>query len=205
MKKNEKEAIKPKPKPQEIKFKIEAGRIVFDMGDREYFMGQEQAGFLFGENVVNRFKQLWRDELEDFSDFNTSDFIAKFAVADEFYESLQDVAKYLKVDEQKLRRWMSDTESRKLHNKLSIYDGKHQHQAAYKKYRLELFGDETAEIEYYNPDMKAIRKIADLVLKKDGPKEIAKKMKVEYGAFLKWFTSKEPQDKIQNYMRNKGY
>lgn len=204
MKKNEKKVIEEKPKAQEIKFKIELGRMIFDLGDRQFFLKEEEANFLFGRNVGVRFEQLREAEKEDFSDLNTSDFIAKFQVAHEFYGNLQGAAKYLKIDEQRLKRWMSDGESTRMHNKWVIYDGKFDHDESYKKYRLELFGEEKqAEQKPFNPDLRTIDKIADLVIKKYGPREIAEKMKVDYGSFLAWFTGKEAQSRIHLIMRNK--
>ena len=200
----EKKVIQEKQDPQEIKFKIESGRMVFDMGDREYFLEEEQANFLFGRNIGIKFEQLKADEKEDFSDLNTSDFIAKFQAAYEFYGNLQGAAKYLKADEKRLMGWMADNDSKKLNDKLTIYDGKFEYDESYKKYRLELFGEEKQmEQGPYNPDLRTINKIADLVIKKHGPREIAKKMKVDYGSFLPWFTSKESHDRIQLIMRNK--
>ena len=199
----EKKVIQEKQDPQEIKFKIESGRMVFDMGDREYFLEEEQANFLFGRNIGIKFEQLRADEKEDFSDLNTSDFLAKFSVAHEFYGNFQDAAKYLRMDEHRLKRWLADNDSKRIYNKLVVYDGEFEYQESYKKYRLELFGEEKREEKAFNPDLKMIDKIAGLVMKKHGPREIAKKLQIKYGSFINWFTRKEPQGRIENIIRNK--
>lgn len=202
-KKKEKEVIQEKPEPQEIKLKFELGRLVFELGDRQFFLKEEQANFLFGRNVGIRFEQLRADEREDFSDLNTSDFIAKFTIANEFYGSLPGTVKYLKVDDKRLRRWMSDNYSTGLFNKLTIYDGNAEYQESCKKYRAELFGEEKKEeIKPFNPDMKMINKIAHLVMKKYSPRRIAEKLKFDYGPFIGWLTSAEPQRRIQNIISN---
>ncbi len=189
---------------KEIKISYERDRMIFELGNRQFFLKDEQASFLFGRNVGIRFEQLRADEREDFSDLNTSDFVAKFQVAHEFYGNLQGAAKYLKVDEQRLKRWMADNDSKKLYNKLAIYDGKFEYEESYNKYRKELFGEEKKEEEKpFNPDMKTIDKIANLVMKKHGPREIAEKLQVDYGSFILWFTRKEPHNRIQLIIRNK--
>lgn len=193
-----------KKEPQEIKISYEQDRMIFELGDRQFFLKEEQANFLFGRSVGVRFEQLREGEKEDFSDLNTSNFIAKFTASYEFFGNTQGAAKYLKEDEQRLKRWMADNDSKRLHNKLTIYDGKFEYQESYKKYRLELFGEEKqGEQGPYNPDLRTIDKIADLVMKKYGPREIADKLQVDYSSFLPWFTSKEPQGRIQLIIRNK--
>lgn len=202
-KKIEKKAIQEKPESQEIKISYKQDRMIFELGDRQFFLKEEQANFLFGRNIGVRFEQLRADEREDFSDLNTPDFVAKFTVANEFYGNLQEAAKYLKVDEQRLKRWMSDNDSKGLYNKLAIYDGKFEYQESYNKYRNELFGEEKEEErKVFSPDMKTINKIAHLVMEKTGPRLIAEKLKIDYFSFSNWFTSKEPQQKIQLIINN---
>jgi len=187
---------------KEIKIIYERDRMIFELGSEQFFLKEEQANFLFGRSVGVRFEQLREGEKEDFSDLNTSNFIAKFTASYEFFGNTQSAAKYLKVDEQRLKRWMADNDSKRLYNKLAIYDGKFEYQEHYEKYRKELFGEEKKEEKAFNPDLKMIDKIANLVMEKHGPREIAEKLQVDYGSFILWFTRKEPQKRIQLIIRN---
>jgi len=204
MKKKIKEkVIQEKLGPQEIKISYEQDRMIFELGDKQFFLKEEQASFLFGRNVGIRFEQLRADEKEDFTDLNTSDFVAKFRAVNEFYGNLQEAAKYLKIDEQRLKRWAADNDSQRLYNKLAIHDGKFEYEESYKKYRKELFGEEKEEERKpFSPDIRTINKIADLVMEGSNPREIAKEIKVDYGSFISWFTSKEPQQRIQLIINN---
>jgi len=204
MKKKIKEkVIQEKLGPQEIKISYEQDRMIFELGDKQFFLKEEQASFLFGRNVGIRFEQLRADEKEDFTDLNTSDFVAKFHAVNDFYRNLQGAAKHLKIDEQRLKRWMADGDSSRLQNKLMIYDGKFEYEESYKKYRKELFGEDKEEATAFRPDLKMINKIANLAIKGLGPREIAKEIKINYGSFLPWFTGKECDRAIKLAKANK--
>ena len=204
MKKKIKEkVIQEKLGPQEIKISYEQDRMIFELGDRQFFLKEEQASFLFGRNVGIRFEQLRADEKEDFSDLNTSNFVAKYRAVNEFYRNLQSAVKYLKIDEQRLKRWIADNDSQRLQSKLIIYDGKFEYEESYKKYRKELFGEDKEGATAFRPDLKMINKIANLAIEGLGPREIAKEIKVNYGSFLPWFTGKECDGAIKLARANK--
>jgi len=192
-----KKAIQENLEPQEIKFKFESGRMIFEMGDRQFFLSEKQ-----GREVSFRVEQLRTLQEEDFSKMNTKDFMAKFDVTYEHFDNLEDTAKFLKIDSTKLRRWMNQDGREKedaLHSGPTDEFGKLK-----EAYKREFFGEEKREeIKSFNPDMKMIDKIANFVMKKYGPREISKRLRVDYGSFINWFTRGEPQKRIQHIIRNK--
>ncbi len=198
-----KKDVQEKSGLQEIKIRYQEDKMILALGKDEYYLDKMMAISLFGDTARLEFDKLSKGQLEDFSDLNTPEFVAKFQVAHAFYGNLPDAAKYLKIEAQRLRRWMADNYSQRQYNKIALYEGKFEYQEHYKKYREELFGEERIEKKKpFNPDLHMIDKIANLVMEKIGPRDIARRLKVDYDSYLSWFTARENQRKIDLIINN---
>jgi len=182
---------------KKIEIQYEDGRMVFTAdGEAQFYMDKAQATLLFGSAIQKNF-------VEDFSEWNLSqDFIARFDVVREHFQDLGKVAKFLKVDVAKLKRFASQGGEQKL---LTIKQGGLDDFPKLKeKIRTELFPDSKPgeQPKAFMPDMNKIKKVARLLLDGMKPDFIADELGVDYSEYIRWSVSYEGSRMI-NIERNK--
>ncbi|NQT80276.1 MAG: hypothetical protein HQ555_07805 [Candidatus Aminicenantes bacterium] len=204
-KKTKSKEVQKKPEPQKIKVRFESDRLIFELGDKQFFMSDGQASALFGRSTQSEFERLKAEEREDFSDLAEVDFAAKYHVVYEHFRNLPATAKFLKMDEGRLRRWMnfSATSNLKHFRRFSQGESRPQYEMLVKKYKDELFPEkEEKEKGPFMPHQNKVEKIASLFMDGLGPREVAKNMGIDYEIFSKWYLSGEAQRKVTTAMNN---
>lgn len=183
---------------KEIKIRYENGGMIFKLGDDEFCMAEAEALLLFGNHIQANFR-------ESFSAWNESaDFIARFDVAKaHFFDDIAKVAKFLKLDEMKLRRWVGQGGTRKLETEMRMsLDG---YGALKKRLREEMFPEAEEKDEKpragFPTNLKQIRKAAKMVMQKMAPREIAKALKIPYGEYIDWISTRAGAIEIEKTIR----
>lgn len=184
---------------KKITISYENGEMIFKLGEDKYCMDQAQATLLFGNHIAHNFR-------ESFDEWNQDvNFIARFDVAKtHFFGDIEKVAKFLKLDELKLRRWIGQGGQKKLETEMRMsLDGYGTLKA---KIETELFPPEPEQKgkkskPSFPTSMKQIRTAAQMVMQKMPPREIAKALKVPYGEYIDWISTKTGGAEIEKTIR----
>ena len=176
---------------KKITISYENGGMIFVLGEDEYYMAEAEARLLFGNHIAHNFR-------ESFDEWNRDvNFIARFQVAlEHFFNDADKVAKFLKLDVMKLRRWIGQGGEQKLET--TRQGGLDEFPALKKRLKEELFPEsEIKEPEPFYPNLKQISKITKMVIDGLGPREIAKQLGVDYSEYSAWVLTRQGNKMIE--------
>lgn len=179
---------------EKVDISFALGKLIFRIGEKEFYLDENTARFLFGCKTEIEFEKL-SGLHETFEEFSTDDFLAKFETCWTHFGDAHEVAEFLHVDEKKLRRWIGESRgwrNDRLRRGPEIGN-------SIEKYRKELFPEITGERE--RPIKLNLKKVATMM--KEGKKlnEIASELGEPWEAFIKSYLTN--LDEIQKIM-NKG-
>lgn len=181
--------------PQEINFRFESERMIFEVGGKEFYLPGDKARFLFKREVELELKKA-NNQDEDFSAFETVENLALFSFHSNRHLSLKDIAKELNFDATKYIRWMN-LNSKRIKDLMTSFKREIDVRVAELEKEHSL-PEPKKEEKFWWPDShgKTGKEVAVMLLDNSGPREIAEKLKVPYGQFIKWFLNKDTQRNI---------
>jgi len=195
-----------KPEPEEVGLRYEPDRMIFKLGEKEFFIPKGVALNIFQKpSMEEAFIQAAYSVKDEFAEFNVPDFILRFTAAFEHFRNIAAVAKHLEVDPNRLRLWMNDTRFVALKRKvINGLDGETPNALELlEKYRAEFRTEEKEKIPRFKEDPTTLERVALMVIDDGfGPRQIAQKCGYEYTGFLKWFTGQQTQNRIANFRLN---
>ena len=172
----------------QISFRFHPDRMTFYFNGHELFLSRSQACFLFGKNVQLEFEKATNED-DDFSAFETVESLALFSFNSKRHIPNRKIAKKLNFPAAKYLRWIN-REAGRINSLIKSRQGEINKRVQEFEAQDPL-PEPTKERDYW-PDVRAStgRKVAVMLLDDLGPREIAKRLKVPYSQFLKWFSDK---------------
>lgn len=187
MKKDKKENIQEASGPQKIEVDFKSGEMFFKVNGKESFLDKETVSLLFPREVLLRLKVAEEKEIEN--EFETIESLAKFRFFSGRGMNPRQIADALGFDEAKYIKWLSmngslitslmSTNRPAIDTVIEDLE---------KKYGL----PEPEKKDRFWPDPlgSTTKKVAQMLLDDLSPREIAQRLKVDYGDFTKWYQNK---------------
>lgn len=179
--------------PQKIDFRFDSERMIFEVGDKEFYLSRDKANFLFKRNVELEFEKV-NNQDEDFSAFETLEALSLFSFHSRRRMPIREIAEELNFPVHKYVRWLNKG-GKWITGLLEAYKVEINKRVAELEKENPLSEEPKKEKEFWpNPLSSTGTKVAISLL--DGLitlRQIAEKLKVPYDKFYKWYTDKEVQ------------
>lgn len=185
--KTKKENIQEDSGPTKIGLEFKLGKVFFSVNGDEYYLDREAVASLFTREALLKLEA--SEEKEAFDEFQTIENLAKFRFLSGRGMNPRQIADALGFDEAKYIKWLNmngslitslmSTNRPAIDAVIEDIEKKHRLPEPEKKDRF-----------WPEPLSGTTKKVAQMLLDDLKPREIAQRLKVDYGDFIKWYLNK---------------